>query len=110
MADAVDAGSFRDPKGRIYVSGDNVFRTVMPAGVKDYEFVRASGLVEKLVDAELLVGTKEVSPDILGSHAAGAVYLLEHPKLPFISYPYEWPFPGFESGGLTTTRCLSKSA
>ena len=35
-----DAGSYRDPSGRVFVLGDRVLRTVMPRAAADFEFVR----------------------------------------------------------------------
>lgn len=72
----------------------------MPVGVEDYEFVRATGLLDQLIEAKLLVDFKEVSLDNLGPEGVGASYLLEHPKLPFISYPYEWSFSALKSAAL----------
>ncbi len=100
MSGQADAGSFRDPRGAVYVTQDRVFRTVMPVGVEDYEFVRSTGLFDDLVEAGLLVNLKEVDLEILGDQASGASYLLEHPKLPFISYPYEWPFAALKAAAL----------
>ena len=44
-----DAGSFRDPSGRVYVVDGRVFRTVMPSAVEDFEFVRSTGFLERLI-------------------------------------------------------------
>lgn len=100
MSHQLDTGSFRDPKGQVYVGHDRVYRTVTQAGADDYEFVRSSGLFESLIADDLLIGLKEVDCDSLGSQAADARYLLEHPKLPFISYPYEWPFNALRAAAL----------
>ncbi|MFQ5995917.1 MAG: class I SAM-dependent methyltransferase, partial [Acidiferrobacterales bacterium] len=85
-------GSFRDPSGRVYVIADRVFRTVMPSAAEDFEFVRSTGLLERLIEEGQVIAEKTVDPSVLGASARGARYVLEHPRLPFISYPYEWPF------------------
>lgn len=89
----IESGSFRDPSGQVVVRDGRIFRTVMPRAAEDYELVRNSGLLEELVAQGLLVSSTEINRDAnVGNWAKGAAYILEHPKLPFISYPYEWSF------------------
>jgi len=95
-----ESGSFRDRRGRIFYVDDRVLRTVMPIAVADYDFVRGSGLVDALVAEQRLVGETLVEPSVLGDHAQGAHYVLEHPRLPFISYPYEWSFSALKAAAL----------
>lgn len=95
-----DAGSFRDPGGRVYVINDRVFRSVMPRAAEDFEFVRATGLLEELIAEGWAISEKTVNPSVLGEANNGARYVLEHPRLPFISYPYEWPFPALKAAAL----------
>lgn len=72
----------------------------MPSAIADFEFVRASGLVEELQSDGRLIGENQVDAAVLGEHAAGASIVLEHPRLPFISYPYEWPFRALQAAAL----------
>jgi ribosomal protein L11 methylase PrmA len=48
----------------------------------------------------LLIGSDEVDPSKIGDAEPDAEYLLEHPKLPFISYPYEWPFSALKDAAV----------
>lgn len=97
---AADPGSFRDPGGRVFVVGDRVYRTVNPSAVEDFEYVESTGLLPSLVEKGWVVAADPVSTDVLGDRAAGARYVLEHPKLPLVSYPYEWPFPALKAAAL----------
>lgn len=97
---ATDAGSFRDPSGHVHLVDGKVYRTVMPRATDDFEFVRCSGLIEQLVSSEKLIPETIVDNDTLGSAGKGASYVLEHPRLPFISYPYEWPFAALKAAAL----------
>src|SRR5687767_449268 len=92
-----EPGSFRDPGGRIYWFGDRVFRSVMPPAAADFEYVESTGLVDDLVRRGMLIPQTRHPPDLLGEATRGASYLLEHPRLDFISYPYEWPFPALKA-------------
>lgn len=95
-----DPGSFRDPGGQVFVLDDKVFRTVNPSAADDFEFVESSGLLESLVERDWVVAAQIVPHETLGTQADGARYVLEHPKLPFISYPYEWPFSALKRAAL----------
>lgn len=98
MLATADAASFRDPAGHVYRIGDRILRTVSPRAAADYEYVRDRGLLHRWADAGWLVATKEVDED---QHSTpDARYLLEHTRLPFISYPYEWPFPALKAAAL----------
>ena len=87
-----DAGSFRDPGGRVFLCGDRILRAVMPMSAPAYEAVRDAGLLRRLGDRSLLLESEEVDPTSLAMLSPSPSYVLEHPRIPFISYPYEWSF------------------
>ena len=97
-----DPASFRDPSGRVYEVDGRIFRTVHPPARKDYEFVRSTGCLDRLIERDLVISAEEVSPHLLAEAGAGACYVLEHPRLPFISYPFEWSFPGLKAAAVLT--------
>ena len=107
-----DAGSFRDPGGTVLVSADRVFRTVMPFAAADYESTRRTGIVEDLAAHGLVVDERPVGKEVLGAAGERASYVVEHPKLPFISYPYEWCFHALQDAALlhldVHLRCLER--
>ena len=100
MTAVLEASSFRDPSGHVYHADGRIFRTVNDCACEDYEFVRQTGFLEKLADVGWIVSSKEVDPSILGSAGTAACYVIEHPRLPFIAYPYEWPFPALKAAAL----------
>ena len=88
-----EPSSFRDPAGQVIEGRDGrIFRSVAPAAVEDYRYVRECGLVDALVVEGALVAAEEVDPVEAGVLPPPGGLVLEHPRLPFISYPYEWPF------------------
>ena len=97
---STESGSFRDRRGRIFYVDGRVLRTVMPMAATDYEFVRGSGIVDALVADNKLVRETVVDSSLLGEHGDGAQFVLEHPRLPFISYPYEWSFSALKAAAL----------
>jgi ribosomal protein L11 methylase PrmA len=95
-----DPGSFRDPSGQVFREGTRILRTVTARAAADYEFVRDSGLIERLSAKGLVLSAHEVDRNALGPVGAAARYLLQHPLIPFVSYPYEWSFPALKAAAL----------
>jgi len=87
-----EAGSFRDPGSRVLVDGQRIFRAIRSSAAPAYETARDSGLLRRLADKKSLVDWTEHDPATLGGAFADASHVLEHPRIPFISYPYEWSF------------------
>jgi ribosomal protein L11 methylase PrmA len=97
---AVEPGSFRDPSGQVFENDGRIFRTITARALADYTFIRDSGVLRRLVDGGRLVASDEVDPALLGEQARGAPIVVEHPRIPFVSYPYEWPFPALKAAAL----------
>jgi len=68
--------------------------------VDDFNFTRATGLTEQLQKDEKLVAEELVDTSILGEQVKDAAFVLEHARLPFISYPYEWSFAALKVAAL----------
>ena len=92
VAPIADPGSFRDPSGRIHRVGERIFRTITTKAAADYEAARDSGVLKKYVDKNILVDSREVDGAELGLADPSVAYVVEHPKIACISYPYEWSF------------------
>ena len=107
-----DAGSYRDPSGRVFVLGDRVLRTVMPRAAADFEFVRSTGVLQSLIAEGSAIAEQQVDPGGLPRSFNDARYVVQHPKLPFISYPYEWCFTALKRAALLhldiQMRCLEQ--
>ena len=87
-----DPGSFRDPSGSVYRSGDSILRTVMPGVASEaYRAARDAGLFQDLAERGYLLPIEEIAIPPFAS-MAGAAHVLKSPRLPFVSYPYEWSF------------------
>ncbi len=91
--------TFRDPAGSVEILADSVLRTVVPAHADETLDFLASPLAHDLANkAELISST------VLRSGADGL--LLAHPRVPFISYPAEWPPSLWAAAAeLTLTLC-----
>ena len=80
-----DAGSFRDPSGRVYEIDGEILRSVAPCAADDYDFVAACGILETLADRGWLIGTTEVDKTRLGAAGALAHRVVRHRRLAFVS-------------------------
>ena len=85
-----NSGSFRDPSGHVFSNDGKIYRSIFVPGVKDFESARDRGVYDKLIEAGLLLAHEEVDKHDIAPE--GTVYCLTHPRLPMISYPWEWPF------------------
>ena len=93
-----EPASFRDPAGFVFYENGRVRRAVTGYGLPHARAVRATGLIQRLIAAGSLLPEEEVATSLEGHPDVRLV--LEHPRLPFISYPYEWPFRALQAAAL----------
>jgi len=98
---SVEAGSFRDPDSRVFLTPDGVFRVLSADGLLDWQALSATALWRELQEEARVVETETVEldapPDLLAAEAAA---VLRHERVPFVSYPYEWPFAMLKDAAL----------
>ena len=80
------AVSFRDPGGFVSVTRDRVLRTVFPGGLANLNACLNSSAARRFVEEGSLVATHSTEGD-----AVPGRQVVEHPRIPFVSYPWEWP-------------------
>ena len=88
-------GSFRDPKSRVYHSGDRVFRGLRSSPNEVNALLSAEFFINGMESGELVATRLMTDPmdleelKIASSEVAWPV-AMEHERLPVISYPFEW--------------------
>ena len=89
-----DPGSFRDPSGTIFASGGTILRSVNGEALQNFLQLKSSGAYDDLVGRGWIVGADVAGAELVATmpETAPGAHALVHPRLPFISYPYEWPF------------------
>jgi ribosomal protein L11 methylase PrmA len=95
-----NAGSYRDPSGHVYESNGRIFRTINERARSHYEAVRDKGILASAVQKGLLVDSRELEKAQWDAGFDAAAYVVEHPRIPFVSYPYEWPFRALKAAAL----------
>ena len=96
----IEESSFRDPSGFLYHYNGKLFRQINQSYKENYEFLIASELYKKLVDAKLLI--PHIETDIPPLTKDKAYKIIQPEIIPFISYPYEWCFSQLKQAALTT--------
>jgi len=77
-----------------------VFRTITKRGYDAFQAVEKTGLLKELVEKKLLVPWWDVDKNEFEQVDESVLRLLEHPSLPFISYPFEWSFSALKNAAL----------
>ena len=96
---APEHGSFRDPGGQVFKANQRIYRGLTQEGLAQWDAVCATGLVERLMRDGDLVRTW---PAEMASDTWAAC--LEHEPVPFLSWPYEWPFSLLRAAALHHLR------
>ena len=94
-----DAGSFRDPSGRVLHHDGRVFRTVSDVGWRQFAPVWQSGLLQDLAAKGLVLPLRESEAASAGN-PDDAVRIFETDKLSFVSWPFEWSFSALKAAAL----------
>ena len=84
-------GSFRDPQANVYISDNRIFRVINDIGKEKFDFLTNSSVLKKSIENKYLIDTwipeKKTLPNFFKEKI-----ILEHKRIPFTSYPYEWCF------------------
>lgn len=93
--------SFRDPGSGVLTSGDSFIRFFRGDAIRDFEQAEANGLLQRLVTSGRLLPFERVvpTPDVEALAGPGSLTVRQQ-ALPFVSYPYEWPFSMLRAAAL----------
>jgi len=94
--------SFRDPAGSLFHFQGGIFRVVNPVGEADLAAFLGSPRAAQWMASGAIAGTRRLSPaeadGLLADPSVQALFearrgqiLLEHERIAFPSFPYEWP-------------------
>ena len=109
MKHAIDAGSFRDRDGRIYIVGNRIVRGLSEGALADYRKLAATPFFERFSKAGKLVATRELPASevpLPASEQSLWAGFLEHDRVPVISYAYEWTFGMLRDAAVLTLDLL----
>lgn len=92
--------SFRDPRAHVFELNGRIFRAIYKKGLTDYLASRNVGFYRYVEDLGWLVRSNEVDPESHIPAPPDAILLLEHERIPLITYPYEWTFSQLKDAAL----------
>ena len=98
---SADPGSFRDPASRIVLREGRVIRLLDENGMAAWSRLTSTRFFEDAVGEGRLIPADLIDP------VDGAVGALEHPRLPMITYPFEWTFSMLKDAALLQLDLLS---
>ena len=75
-----------------------MLRELSPRGLEDWEALERARFFRRALEEGRIVGTEEISPG-----------LLRHERVPFVSYPYEWPFEMLREAALLQLGLLDEA-
>ncbi|MGA8740547.1 MAG: class I SAM-dependent methyltransferase [Terracidiphilus sp.] len=94
------AGTFRDPQGRLFHDGERILREIYPDHVETAITWIRSPLAQRWMQQRRLI------PSTVLASAPGEPALLEHERVFFPSYPWEWtPGQWKHAASLTLDLC-----
>lgn len=105
--------SFRDPSGNLFSFNGAIFRSVNPAGSADLNAFLKSKTAQRWITNGGVVRTETLDEarkrDLLVHEevrelyeATGAEQILQHERIAFPSFPYEWPPEMLHAAGMLT--------
>ncbi len=109
IQDGVEPSSFRDPSGSVFYHEGRVLRWLDEKGAADWAALNNTRFFGEMVAEGRIIGTHEVAiePGVAWSPAhGGTAAVLEHERIPFISYPYEWTFGMLRSAAILHLEIL----
>jgi hypothetical protein len=98
--DRFEPGSFRDPTARVLEQGGRIFRILSRAAADEFVWLRDHSIVEAMTRAGMVVPAVEVDPSVIGLNRSEVPLVLEHERVPWVSYPYEWTFSALKAAAL----------
>jgi hypothetical protein len=97
---SIAQGTFRDPEGRLYQDGDRILREVYPQHAPTALAWLQSPLAQRWIQQRRMVPTQILAAE------SGEPVLLEHERIFFPTYPWEWtPGQWVDAASLTLDLC-----
>ena len=113
---SVDAGSFKDPSGRVYrlhePSGTRVVRGLTEEAASTVERLLSEPFFQRLVaDGDIVKTAVLPDDDAVAARVIemGWAAAVEHEAVEFVTWPYEWPFSMLKDAALLQLRLLDTS-
>ena len=102
---SADPGSFRDPASHVVFDDNRVLRLLDSRGLEAWKHLESTSFFKDAVQSGQLISTIQID----GQLPEGTAGMLQHPRVPFISYPYEWTFSMLKDAALLQLDLLASA-
>ncbi|MGF1622951.1 MAG: hypothetical protein ACFCUR_20365 [Rhodomicrobiaceae bacterium] len=102
-------GSYRDRDGTVFYRGGRVFRSLSAEAAGNWQTLQEAPFFEACRNSGQIIESWDVDAREAGWPAAESAAVLEHARVPFISYPYEWTFGMLKDAALLQLDLLRKA-
>ncbi len=102
------AGSFRDRSARVFCEGDLIFRALDFDAAQAWKAVEQTNFWRSITGRREVVQSREIPVNDLQDAPEWAALVLEHERIPFVSYPYEWSFDMLRQAALLQLSLLRR--
>ena len=96
----IDPGSFRDPSGNIFNHEDKIIRILKKEGTDRLKYFKENDLLNQSISRKFLIESNFIDAKALDLDLDNVEEIIEHKKLNYISYPYEWSFDQLKDAAL----------
>ncbi|MCY4386156.1 MAG: class I SAM-dependent methyltransferase [Desulfurellaceae bacterium] len=102
VAPYFEPGSFRDRTSRVFYQDGAVLRGLNAHAAQEWEVLKTKPFFQQSMAEGKIVRTEQVESTDSSPNAEHWSVILKHQAIPFISYPYEWPFSMLQAAALLT--------
>ena len=96
----LEPGSYRDRNGVVFYRDGRVFRGISAKALANWEGLSTAPFFRELIARGSIVETSRAPFDLEAQLGGDWAAVLEHARIPFISYPYEWTFSMLKDAAL----------
>ena len=100
----LEPGSFRDRNNQVYYESGEVFRDISSGALDHWRALANEPFFRTFTEKGCVIGT-----EIVAEHCGRWAATLRHDRVPFISYPYEWPFGMLRDAALLHLDILAEA-
>jgi hypothetical protein len=107
----LEPGSFRDRQGRVFYREGRVLRALSAVALEDWQALSHTAFFEQAQADGRVISTRQVddaSEALEGLDGSWAA-VLEHDRVPFVSYPFEWSFSMLRDAALLHLELLQEA-
>ncbi|MEZ5169435.1 MAG: class I SAM-dependent methyltransferase [Acidimicrobiia bacterium] len=106
-----EPSSFRDPANAVFYADGRVLRGLDSKASAEWEVVHATKFFRRALADGRVVGTRKADDAVVAGLGPDTRWttVLEHDRIPFVSYPYEWSFSMLRDAAILHLELLSEA-